>query len=128
MDIGSRIKYLRISSGKTQAIVAKNIGITTASLSAIENSLTKSPKPENVLKIADFFNVSIHWLISGNGPKTSGQESKNSEKNSSTLSLSPEEMAMLLKFRQLEDNQKKATQTMLDAMAQPGKEMKRANS
>lgn len=122
MTIGDRVKRLRILHGFTQAKVAKSIGITTPSLSAIENSLTKSPKPENVMKIAGFFNVSMQWLITGQGTKEAASVQSNT---SDSFETSPEERALILKYRQLQDSQRTATQTMLDAMDQ-SKEVKKA--
>ena len=57
----NRIKELRQSKGLTQAELAKKVGISEQSVSFYENNRRK-PKVETWNRLANFFNVSVHFL------------------------------------------------------------------
>lgn len=59
---GLRISELRESKNMTQEELAKHLGITRASLSHYETS-RREPDIETLNKIADFFQVSVDYLM-----------------------------------------------------------------
>lgn len=67
MDIASRIRECRTGSGLTQRAVAEAVGVRTGTANAWEG--TTVPDLSSVIKLADLFGVSLHWLVTGQGPK-----------------------------------------------------------
>lgn len=63
MNLGDKIKNLRTSAKMSQTDLAKKIRITQASLSSYENN-NILPSIDILLRIANFFNVSLDWLCS----------------------------------------------------------------
>lgn len=59
---GPRISELRESNNLTQEELAKNVGITRASLSHYETS-RREPDFDTLTKIADYFQVSLDYLM-----------------------------------------------------------------
>ena len=57
-----RLKELRLQHGLTQKELAEQIGIKRNTYSDWENGESK-PNYEGLEKIADFFNVSLDWLV-----------------------------------------------------------------
>ena len=66
-EIGKRLKHVRLERGLTLQDIGKGVGLSRAGISSIETGSTKSPKPENLFKIADFLNVNPRWLCTGKG-------------------------------------------------------------
>ncbi len=62
MMIPSRLKTLRLQNGVTQKTIAEKIGVAPVSLQRFEYG-TLQPKLETVVRLADFFNVSVDYLI-----------------------------------------------------------------
>ncbi|HHP8972438.1 TPA: helix-turn-helix domain-containing protein [Listeria monocytogenes] len=60
--LGARIKYLRKRSNLTQGQLAKKMNLTQASISGYETG-DRQPDNEILTRIADFFNVSIDYLL-----------------------------------------------------------------
>ncbi|WP_237738175.1 helix-turn-helix domain-containing protein [Caldicellulosiruptor sp. F32] len=58
---GKRLKELREERGLTQAELAKELGISVQNLSYYENG--REPKYELLIKIADYFGVTVDYLI-----------------------------------------------------------------
>lgn len=58
----SRLKDLRIQRGVTQKAIAEGIGVAPVSLQRFEYGTVK-PKLDTVARLADFFNVSVDYLI-----------------------------------------------------------------
>jgi len=72
---GPRISELRENNNLTQEELAKNLGITRASLSHYETS-RREPDYETLTKIADYFQVSLDYLMGRtDDPKPSVNES-----------------------------------------------------
>lgn len=67
-----RIKELRIASGLSQKELAGKLGIKPNTLSQYETE-KRSPDPEMLKKIADFFEVSIDYLIGNSDYKNLGE-------------------------------------------------------
>ena len=62
MTLSERLKGLRIQNGVTQKAIADGIGVTTVSVQRFEYGSAR-PKLETVIKLADFFKVSIDYLL-----------------------------------------------------------------
>ena len=58
----TRIRELRLEKGLRQRDVAERLGISAQSLGYYENWVNK-PDPETLIKLADFFEVSIDYLL-----------------------------------------------------------------
>lgn len=68
-QIGEKLLALRRERGLDAVAVARAIGITPSALSQWERGAVKNLRPENLLKAARFFDVSLPWLITGVGPR-----------------------------------------------------------
>lgn len=84
VSIQLRLKELRKSRKLTQAVVADGVNCSVATYSRYESG-TRQPSLEMVLKLADFFGVSLDYLFGRTPPDSS--------------SLSAYEVDMLTKFR-----------------------------
>lgn len=62
MMLNERLKSLRLQSGVTQKAIADGIGVTPVSVQRFEYGSAK-PKLDTVIKIADFFKVSVDYLL-----------------------------------------------------------------
>ena len=62
MDLGSKIKELRIEKGMTQKRLAKHIHVSPATLSCYENNRYEPPL-YLLCEIADFFGVPTDYLL-----------------------------------------------------------------
>lgn len=61
MDFAERIRRLRRAKRLTQAELAKEVGLTTRGYQDME--LGSLPRYENLLHIADYYDVSVDWLM-----------------------------------------------------------------
>lgn len=61
-SFASRLKELRISKNLTMESLAKDLNTTRATISNFENEQRK-PSLDMVIKIADYFQVSIDYLV-----------------------------------------------------------------
>lgn len=80
MSIGGRIAKLRknYSPSMTQEEFAKKIGISRAALSHYEKD-RRDPDYETLQKIADFFDVSTDYILSGQSGSSTPKEEKGFE-------------------------------------------------
>jgi len=70
MVFGDRLKELREEKGITQKDLGKVINISDRVIGYYEAN-DRFPKDENILKmIADFFNVSVDYLVGRTSPRT----------------------------------------------------------
>lgn len=60
--MNNRLRELRQENGLRQKDVAEQIGVCTASYGFYENWVNK-PDPETLVKLADFFGVTIDYLL-----------------------------------------------------------------
>lgn len=60
--LSKRLKELREKNGYLQKFVADKLGIRSNTLSGYENG-TRSPDPDMLKELADFYNVSIDYLL-----------------------------------------------------------------
>ncbi len=61
MALNQRLKSLRLERQVTQKRIAEAIGINTATVQKFEYGTAK-PKFETLIKLADFFDVSLDYL------------------------------------------------------------------
>ncbi len=87
MTIYERIESLRKSQGLSQGKLEKQLGFSNGSISKWKNS---TPKVERLQKLADFFGVSVEYLMTG---KEDGQKKKD---NTDDLKEKFEELKELL--------------------------------
>ncbi|MGO4498849.1 helix-turn-helix domain-containing protein [Paenibacillus sp. 2RAB27] len=62
MEFSNRLKYLRNQKSMTQEQLGQKINVTKVSISGYENS-NRTPDMETLQKIADFFEVSVDYLL-----------------------------------------------------------------
>ena len=74
--ISARVKELRDESGLSQVEIAKQLGITQATVARYEKGIN-FPQPEHLLWYADNFNVSLDWIYG----RTNQRKYKNLKKN-----------------------------------------------
>lgn len=67
-----RLKALRDESGKTQAVIAEDLGMTPQSFSYYLNG--REPSYDTLIKIANYFNVSLDYLLGVSNCKTKDSE------------------------------------------------------
>ena len=100
MEYGDRITQMRKRKDMTQEELAENVGVTRAALSHYEKN-RREPDYEIIARIADYFRVSIDWIIRGNSlsapndPRYSGLE-LTLEEEYAKKGLSPETQRELL--------------------------------
>lgn len=63
MDMGERIKQLRLQKGLTQEELGKVIGVQKSAIRKYEAGVIQNMKRSSVEKLADFFNVSPTYLM-----------------------------------------------------------------
>ena len=63
--MGERIKQLRLQKGLTQPKLAKILGISHSMMGMIEQG-RRRPNDEVKLKICDFFNITMDYLMGRN--------------------------------------------------------------
>lgn len=74
--IQERIRSLRVGKGLSQQDAAKRLGLQPAALSHFENGL-RVPSFENLRKLADFYSVSVDYLLGRvEEPTASGPEAE----------------------------------------------------
>ena len=73
---GERLKSLRNQNKKTQKELAKELGISPASIIYYEKA-QKMPTIDTVIKIANYFHVSLDWLSGLNDELPPGNQSEN---------------------------------------------------
>lgn len=61
MDFAERIRRLRRAEHLSQAALAQKIGLTTRGYQDME--LGSLPRYENLLRIAEYYDVSVDWLM-----------------------------------------------------------------
>ena len=87
MTIYERIESLRKSKGLSQGKLEKQLGFSNGSISKWKNS---TPKVERLKKLADFFGVSVEYLMTG-------KEDEQKEKDNTDLKQKYRELEELLR-------------------------------
>lgn len=70
---GDRVASARETAGMTQAVLARRLGVRVATLRAWEND-TAEPRANRLSMLAGLLNVSMMWLINGEGEGLEGPE------------------------------------------------------
>ena len=91
-----RLKELRIENGLKQKDVAEYLCVTQQAVAYYENSVSK-PDPETLVKLADYFHVSVDYLLGREDDF--GNVAINAD-------LSEEEKEILRTYRNLSSKQK----------------------
>jgi transcriptional regulator with XRE-family HTH domain len=71
---GDRLAAAREQTGMTQGALAKRLGVRLPTLRAWENDMSE-PRANRLSMLAGLLNVSIMWLINGEGEGVDGPES-----------------------------------------------------
>lgn len=69
MDFGKRLRELIDNKGITPYQISQETGISQATLSRLLGSLTAKPSIKNIRLLANYFNISQTWLLTGDGEK-----------------------------------------------------------
>ena len=62
MILNQRLRSLRVNNKFTQQDIANVLGVLPTTFQKFEHG-TARPKLENIVKLADFFNVSVDYLL-----------------------------------------------------------------
>ncbi len=105
MNFADTLKMLREANDVTQAELAAYLKVSRPTIAGYE---TKNHQPdyERLVKIAEFFQVSVDYLITG--VNTDRVDSLNREIQNACLSLSTESKKDVLKYIRLLQAQKKS--------------------
>lgn len=106
-NLPARLRLLRLEKGLTISAVAKEIGVSYASLAQYESG-ERSPNPVTRNKLANFYNVDVAYL-SG---QTNIRNAELIDMTSSTLTDSDREL--MEKYAQSDIRTKKIIEFMLD--------------
>ncbi|UWR28170.1 helix-turn-helix domain-containing protein [Sulfitobacter sp. S223] len=68
---GDRVAAAREAAGMTQAVLARRLGIRVPTLHAWENDMSE-PRANRLSMLAGLLNVSMMWLINGEGEGLDG--------------------------------------------------------
>ena len=99
MSIASRLKSARKTANLTQERLAQASGVTQGAIQKVENG--KSHRPRKLKKIADVLGVSPAWLLLG---------------EEGSFPLSDDEKALLMRFRQLDPEDKTMLISLVDKL------------
>lgn len=70
MSIANRlIQRLQKLPDKTQAGLARALGVTRSAITQLKKGDTKDLKMDNLIAAADYLNCEIRWLATGRGPE-----------------------------------------------------------
>ncbi|AXX75107.1 helix-turn-helix domain-containing protein [Lactobacillus reuteri] len=83
-NIGEKIANLRKKRGMSQSQLAKELNIGTSTLGMYETG-KRSPNPEMLNKLADYFHVSVDYLLGREIKTEAYYELSNKEKNDIAL-------------------------------------------
>lgn len=73
VDLGEKLKELRIEKKLTQRQAAKQIGVTASVISAYENGI-RQPSYEVLIKLSLLYNASCDYLLGVSGRRTVEQQ------------------------------------------------------
>jgi len=68
-EIGERIHALRAARGESLAQLGAAVGLSASAVHQWEAGTTKALRPVNLFAVADHFDVSIRWLVTGSGAR-----------------------------------------------------------
>jgi SOS-response transcriptional repressor LexA len=76
--IGQRIRQVRLSRKLTQQAFSRSLGIVQGFLCGIERG-KKIPSDTLLIALTHIYEINREWLVSGNGPMTSEEETDNGQ-------------------------------------------------
>ncbi|KOC32532.1 helix-turn-helix domain-containing protein [Clostridium botulinum] len=116
--LGDRITFLRTEKSLTQRALMDLLNFEN--LSKYEKN-QREPKLELLIELANFFNVSLDWLITG--------KDKNINSSNHILKeLNNDEINILKLYRQLDDRSKLKIEGMLEMKVTESKENEKGSS
>lgn len=118
-DFPSRLKALREENSLLQKELAAILKLNRATLASWESG-NRTPELGTAEKLADFFKVSIDYLLGRTNERQPDSEMH-------ALSLSPDELVLLKKYRQMQERQKNVMQQIAETII-PGDEEQAAAS
>ena len=111
MDVVDRLNLLQENSGMNQKDLAKAIGLSL-SIFTIWNKGNAKPGLKQLVKVAQYFNVSLDWLVFGDDAPSNDHE------NVIKLDFSSQsEKELIDKFRELPDSYQKNVLAYIDGIA-----------
>lgn len=116
MDFGKRLRLLRLQHKFSQNDLAKEFKISSATLSQYENG-KRLPDLNTVIKIANFFNVSIDYLVcrTDYNYKIDNGEIYESKFNKDIMEiLGYKNIELIYKLKNLEPDEKALIQDILE--------------
>lgn len=107
--VGSRIKQLRTDHDLTLKQLSEFTNIRKSALSKYENSVNK-PSFDAIVSLCEFFNLHSDWLLTGEGDRYKSIvdiefEATEDITPKSTNQITPEEIDLVIKLRQLTPRQ-----------------------
>ena len=84
-EFGSRLRKLRRDAEITQGQLAKILGVDTSAVGKYERFPAAYPSIPILIKIADYFHVSIDYLLRGTQPATQTENNVNGVLTNSTV-------------------------------------------
>ncbi len=109
-----RLKELRLKKGLTQEALAAHLNLPESTIRRYESSDKNTPRRERLESIADFFNVSVDYLLGrNNDPSTY-------DIFSSLLNdpqISEDDKELIKKIRELPSDKKRLVKDLLNAFA-----------
>lgn len=113
LNVGQKIKDLRKAEGISQAKLAERIGVSAGNVGEWELGRTK-PGAEALVSLSKYFRVPVDWILSDDeqeapAPAPSGLPQQGGV-------ISPDEMELLAKWRQLTERQKGQIEGRIEEM------------
>lgn len=107
-DFPSRLKALREENSLLQKELAAILKLNRATLASWESG-NRTPELGTAEKLADFFKVSIDYLLGRTNERQPDSEMH-------AFSLSPDELVLLKKYRQMQERQKNVMQQIAETI------------
>ena len=110
MTVFHRIETLRNEAGISQCKLEKELGFSNGSISKWKNS---TPNPERLKKLADYFDVSVEYLMTGEETRFTVEQAKIDVQLARQQKRIKEYM---LKFANLSDDKRNQIMSFIDML------------
>lgn len=110
---------LCLEKNVTASKVSKNTGISTATLSSWKNG-TYTPKQDKLQLIADYFDVTLDYLVTGENTKSIKETA---EIDIALTNISNKIKEYALKLAELPNDRQELIMNLIDALNKGGKEL-----
>ncbi|SHO50893.1 helix-turn-helix domain-containing protein [Anaerocolumna xylanovorans] len=104
MDIGKKIKSLRLAKSLTQSQLAEMLGVSKSTMSNYERNIS-TPSPDIFINLASYFDVTVDYLMNDN-LDVSKDTIKEGGAYHSDKALSKDEWNAISYYRRLNDEQR----------------------